>query len=100
MFITIQQNAMGHLHVWPDIVEPVRVAKYNYHADGQESPVYIQNQAAIGAFLYDCGISDSPCAAEYRTELDGGYSVYTPLQFGTAWDDVLAVYGPAGAHYW
>lgn len=49
MIATVVQNAMGHLHVWQGVVDPVPMGRYNYHADGREAELYLQGQADIEA---------------------------------------------------
>lgn len=51
MKATIQQNKIGHLHVWIGDVQIEQVAKYNYLGNNKESEIYLQKDADIGNFL-------------------------------------------------
>jgi len=48
---TIQQNNLGHLHVWAGNVQIEKVAKYNYLSNKKESDIYLQNDQDIRIFL-------------------------------------------------
>ena len=51
--VTIQMNKMGHLHVWKGEQDPQQTGKYNYHAQGKESDIYIQNENEVQSILRD-----------------------------------------------
>lgn len=51
MKATIQQNKMGHLHVWIGDVHVEQTAKYNYLGNNKESEIYLQSDTDIGNFL-------------------------------------------------
>lgn len=73
MNATVQQNSLGHLHVWFKRVNVEKVERYNYHGNGQESDLYLQTQSEIQTFLDDIDSEDAKCI------LDGEASqIYIP----------------------
>ena len=53
MIVTVQMNAMGHLHVWEGRGVPQKVAKYNWTMKGREADLYLQVDTDVESFLAD-----------------------------------------------
>ena len=73
MTYTLQQNAMGHLHIWRvsdgDNTLPQQISKYNYVLHGRESDIYIQRDTDIDVTL------DALYMQDDRESLESGWPV-------------------------
>jgi hypothetical protein len=68
--VTIQQDAMGNLHIWKGKVQPIRTGKYGWEANGKEADVFIQSKDDI-----QLSLSDLP--GEEREQIEQGHFVTT-----------------------
>ena len=71
--VTIQMDAMGNLQIWKGKVQPHRVAKYVWVADGRECDLFVQDQSQKTTIL------DSLSESEFK-EVSSGWHCYTVLE--------------------
>jgi hypothetical protein len=58
MRATLKMNGMGHIHIWFRKVKVEQVDRFNFHGNGQESCLYLQDQNDIDDFLDDMDPDD------------------------------------------
>lgn len=70
MIITIQEDAMGSLHIFEGKVSPFRRGAYLYVVDGKESSWFVQEGFGVEEVLKDLGVRKTR-----RQRLRAGYPI-------------------------
>ena len=69
--VTLQQDAMGSIHMWTGDVGVRRLGKYKFVSDdGREADVYLQSQDDVDAIL-------NALSPDEKTDLENGHEVIT-----------------------
>ena len=58
---------MGHIHIWFRKVEVEQDERFNFHGNGQESCLYLQDQNDIDDFLDDMDPDDRDALLDAQT---------------------------------